>query len=1683
MLLVLLSAKAALGAIDNTATANGTYAPTATSVSSAPSSASVPVAPPTGVLTVTKTPDQNTNVPAGTVVTYTYTIRNSSNVPLTSITLADTHNGAGPPLALVFQSFTVNTGSTNAGNTVTLLLPGDEAVFTAPYTVLQTDVNAKPAPQLLSNTVVANYTRAGVASTAQTTANVDLVNQTNAILLDKSAVLNDGGNGRADPGDTISYSFVIENTGNTTLRDVRVTETFSGAGTAPTILIPASITSDNGSAAAGTLGDSADPTTGDSDWDVLGPGDIVTFTATYTLVQADIDNLQVVNNATASGTTPTNGTVSAADQTQTPLNGINSFTFAKVGVLDEGDNGRPDVGDEITYTMTVTNTGTTTLQNVTVSDPMLIAGVPQQQFFATLDALESGSDPITTATSDLITSSNRPASFLPMAPKPRLSSSLIAERRLLSLNGDPDAPQVGDQVAIVFKLVNTGDGPLTNLRAEQTGALAFNTGVDYLAPAAHDTYSILFTHVLTAADIELGSIDAPARVTALARDETLIVEKREPLLLSAMTTSDEIVTASITPTVVASLAPGQQAVFTAVYKLKVANLDAGVVNNTATANARFPGGTTQNQTASATVPLTPDPRVAVTKAARLALGTDGVATPGDIITYTFTVTNTGNVTLNGLTVADPLSRPTGVVPGTISTLAPGASNSSLVLSYPITQDDINAGEVQNTGIVNGTGPAPASAPVTDSSHPTDPTLDAPTIVTLPNVPRIAIVKRVGVLQDVNSSTMTDVGDTALFTFEVSNPGNVALSGVTVSDPLPNLTTPTYVSGNAGTPDLDPGETWTFTATLPISQQLVDAGRIDNQAEARGTPPTGAPIRDLSDESSPTGNDRTITPIPQVKRVALIKTVSSIDDDNGSTVTDTGDTINYAFEIRNLGNVTLTNFSIRDSITGTVPGFLASLAPGQISTAAFAASYTVTPADMTAGRVTNTATVSSRAPDGPPVTDVSDNSSPTENDPTITPIIRQSAIGLLKYVTAITDLNNNIVIDAGDRITYGFSVQNTGNVPLSQVDVADLNPLVTVSGGPIGTLLAGDTDTTTFTATYVVTAEDVTRGYFDNRAEATAVDGTTPVRDYSDAESYTEDDPTRTYLAGTPRIALIKQFTSISDANNNNVQDVGDVINYSFTVTNTGNTVLTNVTVADLNPAAVVSGGPIPTLGISQSDSTTFTATRVLTATDFAANGVSNQARATGQPPTGVPVTDLSDDSSVLEDDPTLTPLTGVPSIALVKKRGKIVDANGNGVTDPGDVINYTFAVTNTGNVPLVGVTVTDNNAVMTGGPLAQLAPGVTDSTTFKATHLVTLADADAGTVVNQATAQGQTAGGIAVSDASDNASITGNNPTVVPITKTKVTLAKVASRSEISRGERVTYTITATNLRGGPYTVTDTLPPGFTYAPKSAKVNGVAFKPAVNGRVLSFIDLQPDAAGKAVIKLDAIAPVSLATGEYINRAAIFDQSSGVKLAVASATVRIREEHVFDCGDVIGRVFDDKNGNGYADDGEPGLPGVRVATVNGLLLTSDENGRFHVACADIPDASIGSTFLLKLDPRTLPEGYFLTTENPRDVRLTRGKVTKLNFGAQRSCDVNLDVQRDAYVGNSANLKPQWSQGIGKLVGVLKQCQGQLTVTYRCGSYAPIADARLTQTVKAIRATWDGAGAPYDLSIQASVQCGK
>jgi hypothetical protein len=302
----------------------------------------------------------------------------------------------------------------------------------------------------------------------------------------------------------------------------------------------------------------------------------------------------------------------------------------------------------------------------------------------------------------------------------------------------------------------------------------------------------------------------------------------------------------------------------------------------------------------------------------------------------------------------------------------------------------------------------------------------------------------------------------------------------------------------------------------------------------------------------------------------------------------------------------------------------------------------------------------------------------------------------------------------------------------------------------------------------------------------------------------------------------------------------------------------------------------------------------------------------------------------------------------------------------------------------------------------------------------------------------------------------------------------------VRRGERVPYVITAVDTSLALARIVDIIPPGFDYVANSALVNGVAQEPTIAGRNLTFDGLVPDAGNDITIELTLIATVAVTTGPHVNTAQLIDPATDLLVGSARATVTVLAEHVFDCGDIIGKVFDDRNRNGSQDGDEPGLAGVRLVTVKGVLITTDKHGRFHVACADIPDADIGSNFILKLDTRTLPSGFKMTTENPRIVRLTAGKMSKLNFGASITRLVRFDMTDDAFAAGSVKLKAQWLKAINKLMAVLETDKSTLRLTYLAKTKdKTLAARRIAGVEKLILSRWAEQGGGYELQIETRV----
>ncbi|MFS3129658.1 hypothetical protein ACLM5J_14760 [Nocardioides sp. Bht2] len=746
------------------------------------------------------------------------------------------------------------------------------------------------------------------------------------------------------------------------------------------------------------------------------------------------------------------------------------------------------------------------------------------------------------------------------------------------------------------------------------------------------------------------------------------------------------------------------------------------------------------------------------------------------------MTNTGNVTLEDLSVDDPKLAALGIgvvcdFPGA-NELAPGESVRCVAdRDYTITAADEQAKHITNVATVRATTSVPPQVPIESPPSTTNVPVDRPD-------PKLSIVKTAGTPSDVNGSGITDAGDTLHFTFMVTNVGNVPVRQIVVDDPmLAGLTitcdaTALTVGGPGASTECLTEEPYVVTAAD------VANGAVANSATANGRDPDDGPVRSPEDTTS------TPTTLPQ-PQLSLVKTAGTVDDVNGSGLTDAGDTLDYTFVVSNVGNVPISAITLSDpkltaagvEIACTV-NCAGPLAPGAERT--FAASgYRITRADVVDGAVANRATAQGQDPDGGTVqTPPSVTTTPTT--------LPQPGITLDKIVDQVVDSNASGLTDAGDRITYEFVVRNTGNVPIATLRVAD-PALVAVGIGIVcdaTTIEVGDEVTCRADDVYVVTEDDERAGAVANTATAHGADpDRLPVDSAPDSTAVPTSVP-------APALKVDKSVSVVRDINGSGLTDAGDEIVYTFAITNTGNVPVFDLEIDDprLSPLAItctvswIGPGDAPVLCTS--------APYVVTEADEAAGSVANRATAIGDDPDGDPVTSPPDTTST----PTTRPQ---PTLTIEKIASAPTDVNDSGLTDAGDQISYTFSVTNTGNVPLDGVTVVDDKLAAQGITIAclptRLLPREVAACTSSAPYRVSAADVADRVVANSATATATDPDGAPAASPPDTTA----TPTTRPAPG--LSIEKLA-RAPIDRngsgitdaGDRIIFTFTVTNTGNVP---------------------------------------------------------------------------------------------------------------------------------------------------------------------------------------------------------------------------------------------------------------------------------------------
>ena len=745
----------------------------------------------------------------------------------------------------------------------------------------------------------------------------------------------------------------------------------------------------------------------------------------------------------------------------------------------------------------------------------------------------------------------------------------------------------------------------------------------------------------------------------------------------------------------------------------------------------------------------PAPDYTITKDAVIVDGdgdgnTDSVDSANDEIDYTITLTNTGNVGLAWDDISDPLLDDNGITPAELS----GDVNTNGILdvgetwvyenTLDVTQEMIDD-ECDGDGNMLIENTVNSTFTFNGVDYDREASADVPVVCD----PSIDIVKVVDTANyvDTDGDGLVDAGDVISYDITVENDGNLTLTNVVVNDPLVTVTelTATHTDGldyNTGDLDhdneLDVGETWNYEGSYTITQADMDSvgdaeisdlggdnndGNIDNEADVVAQEPNGEDVTDEDDALQPLDFDPDYT----ITKDAVI--VDGDGDGNTDSVDSANDEIDYTITLTNTGNVGLAWDDISDPLlddNGITPAELS----GDVNTNGILDVGETWVYENTLD-VTQEMIDDECDGDGNMLIENTVNSTFTFNGVDYdreasadVPVVCDPSIDIVKVVDTANyvDTDGDGLVDAGDVISYDITVENDGNLTLTNVVVND--PLVTVTeltathtdGLDYNT---GDLDhdneldvgeTWNYEGSYTITQADMDSvgdaeisdlggdnndGNIDNEADVVAQE--------PNGEDVTDEDDALQPLDFDPDYTITKDAVIVDgdgDGNTDSVDSANDEIDYTITLTNTGNVGLAWDDISDpllddngITPAEL--SGDVNTNGILDVGETwvyenTLDVTQEMIDDECDGDGnmlIENTVNST------FTFNGVDYDREASADVPVVCD----PSIDIVKvvDTANYVDTDGDGLVDAGDVISYDITVENDGNLTLTNVVVND----------------------------------------------------------------------------------------------------------------------------------------------------------------------------------------------------------------------------------------------------------------------------------------------------------------------------------------------------------------------------------------------------------
>ncbi len=673
---------------------------------------------------------------------------------------------------------------------------------------------------------------------------------------------------------------------------------------------------------------------------------------------------------------------------------------------------------------------------------------------------------------------------------------------------------------------------------------------------------------------------------------TITVQNTGDTILTDVTVTDNLI-ATLTQTIGndndGEMSVGEIWTYTGIYTVDQDDVDAGRVDNTATADSDETGPVSD----SVTVEGIKNPELSINKSTT----SEGFDEAGDIINYTITVQNTGNITLTGVTVNDPLL---GTLTQTVGDDDDGTMSVgeiwTYIGSYIVDQDDVDAGRVDNTA--------------TADSKETDPVTDSVIV-------RGEFFRELTIDKSTTTKNFEKAGDIINYTITVQNTGYVTLTGVTVSDPL--LVVLTQTVGNDDDGIMSVGEIWTYTGTYTVDQGDIEAERVDNTAIAD------------SAETEPVDDSVTV-PLKEKEQPTYEYVMLITKEANVNEYSKVGDEIVYTIKLVNDGDKELTNIIVTDPMLGTLTGPSGDVNEnGKLDlteTWTYTGTYTVKQSDIDAKEIVNTAKADSA------------ETEPVEDSVTIP--VKETEQPTYEYVMIITkEANVNEYSRVGDEIVYTIKLVNDGDKELTNIIVTD--PMLGTLTGPSGDVNENGkldlTETWIYTGTYIVKQSDIDAKEIVNTATADSAE-TTHV---NDSVTVDYDEP-----GNPPTDNSRYRMTIEKDADVTEYSSVGDVINYTITLENTGNRALTGVKVTDpmLDDLEGPEGDTDNDNVLDTDETWTYTGSYIVTAADMEKDSITNTAEADSNQTSTVEdsVTVDREEDEDTEIVPTEVPLGGEPQV-------------------------------------------------------------------------------------------------------------------------------------------------------------------------------------------------------------------------------------------------------------------------------------------------------------------------------------------------------------------------------------------------------------------------------------------------------